>query len=293
MLIVSAPPHIKSGLTIKKLMWSVVIALIPAIFGSIYFFGLRFLLLAFLSIVSALVSEAIYQKASGREITITDGSAVITGIILAFLLPPGVPMWLPLVGSAFAIVFAKQLFGGLGYNYLNPALAGWAFLILIFPHHIIITTQTPSTVVKLLLGNTNGHFGEASVILLFIGAIYLLITKVINYRIPISYLGTVIILSLIRLTTTPPLFFLLSGNLFLGVFFIATDYVTTPVTKLGQWVFGIGCGILTIVIRTWISFSGGVYYSILLMNLLTPLIDRYTRPKVFGAGKDKIVTAQQ
>jgi len=158
---------------------------------------------------------------------------------------------------------------------------------------MIITTQTSTTVLKHLLGNTSGHLGEASVILLFIGAIYLLVTKVIDYRIPVSYLGTVIILSLVLPTTTSPLFFLLSGNLILGVFFIATDYVTTPVTKLGQWVFGIGCGILTIVIRTWISFSEGVYYSILLMNLLTPLIDRYTKPKVFGAGKDKIVTANR
>jgi electron transport complex protein RnfD len=274
-------------------MWSVVAALTPAIFGSIYFFGLRFLLLIFLSIISALVSEAIFQKASDRKITITDGSAIITGIILVFLLPPGVPMWLPLIGSAFAIVFAKQLFGGLGYNYVNPALAGWAFLILILPYHMIITTQTSTTVLKLLLGNTSGHLGETSVILLFIGAIYLLITKVINYRIPISYLGTVTILSLVLPTTTHPQFFLLSGNLFLGVFFIATDYLTTPVTKLGQWVFGIGCGILTIVIRTWISFSEGVYYSILLMNLFTPLIDRYTRPKVFGTGKNKIFTAHQ
>lgn len=293
MLIVSASPHIKSGVTIKKLMCSAVVALIPAIFGSIYFFDLRSLLLVVLSIVSALVSEAIYQKASGRKITITDGSAVITGIILVLILPPRVPLWLSLIGSAFAIVFAKQLFGGLGYNYVNPALAGWAFLRLIFPHHMTITTQTPTTVVNLLLGNTSGHLGEASLILLFIGAIYLIITKVIDYRIPISYLGTVMILALMLPTTTPPLFFLLSGNLFLGAFFIATDYVTTPVTKLGQWVFGIGCGILTIVIRTWISFSDGVCYSILLMNLLTPLIDRYTRPKVFGAGKNKIVTAHQ
>lgn len=274
-------------------MWSAVVALIPAIFGSIYFFGLRALLLVFLSIISALVSEAIYQKASGRKITITDGSAVITGIILVFLLLPRVPLWLPIIGSAFAIVFAKQLFGGLGYYYVNPALVGWAFLRFIFPHYTTITVPTPLPLINLLLGNTSGHLGYTSTILFFINGYILLITKVIDYRIPISYLGTVIILSLVLPFTTPPLFFLLSGNLLLGAFFIATDYVTTPVTKLGQWAFGIGCGILTIVIRTWISFSDGVYYSILLMNLLTPLIDRYTRPKVFSAGKDKIVIAHQ
>uniref|UniRef100_A0A7C6A912 Ion-translocating oxidoreductase complex subunit D n=1 Tax=candidate division WOR-3 bacterium TaxID=2052148 RepID=A0A7C6A912_UNCW3 len=334
-LVVSASPHIKSGVTTEKLMWSVVIALLPAFLGSIYFFGLKSLLLVGLSIASALLSEAFAQKIFGRKITITDGSAVITGILLAFNLPPGVPLWMPIIGSAFAIIIAKQFFGGLGYNFVNPALAGRAFLMISWPYFMTakwlapnngylagfdaVTQATPLTLLKntlvsmkdstitpeqlalakntltqlnslpviknLFFGNVGGCLGETSALLLLVGAIFLLATKVIDYRIPVSYLGTVTILSLIIPTQTNVLFQLFSGGLFLGAFFMATDYVTSPVTKLGRWLFGIGCGLLTVIIRTWGGYPEGVSYSILFMNLLTPLIDRYTKPRVFGVVK--------
>lgn len=331
-LVVSVSPHIKSGVTTEKLMWSVVIALLPALLGSIYFFGLRSVLLVGLSIASALLSEAIFQKIFGHKITITDGSAVITGILLAFNLPPGVPLWMPVIGSAFAIIIAKQFFGGLGYNFINPALAGRAFLMISWPYFMTakwlapnsgylagfdaVTQATPLTLLKntltllkepttpseqivlakntltqlnslpviknLFLGNVGGCLGETSALLLLIGAIFLLVTKVIDYRIPLSYLGTVLVLSLIFPTKTNVLFQLFSGGLFLGAFFMATDYVTSPVTKLGRWLFGIGCGFFTVIIRTWGGYPEGVSYSILFMNLFTPLIDRYSKPKVFG-----------
>ncbi|MEO0094065.1 MAG: RnfABCDGE type electron transport complex subunit D [candidate division WOR-3 bacterium] len=334
-LVVSTSPHIKSGITVKKIMWAVVIALMPALFGSIYYFGLRSLLLVGLSVVTAVGSEALAQKFFGRKITITDGSAVITGILLAFNLPPGVPLWMPVVGSAFAIIIAKQFFGGLGYNFVNPALAGRAFLMISWPYFMTAkwlapnsgylagfdaTTQaTPLTLLKntlniikdpkttaeelafaqkiianlnslpviknLFFGNVGGCLGETSALLLLIGAIFLLVTRVIDYPIPVAYLGTVFLLSLVLPTKTNVLFQLFSGGLFLGAFFMATDYVTRPVTKLGQWIFGIGCGILTVIIRIWGGYPEGVSYSILFMNLTTPLLDRYTKPRVFGTKK--------
>jgi electron transport complex protein RnfD len=333
--VVSVSPHIKSGLSVKKIMWLVVIALMPAFFGSIYFFGLKSLLLVGLSVASAVIFEAISQKAFGRKITIDDGSAVITGILLAYNLPPGVPLWMPVIGSAFAIIIVKQFFGGLGYNFVNPALAARAFLTVSWPYFMTakwlaptsgtlagfdaVTQATPLTLLKntvgllntttitsegiaqakqiisqlnsvpvlknLILGNVGGCLGETSALLLLIGGIFLLVTKVIDYRIPVSYLITVLILSAILPTKATPLFHLFSGGLFLGVFFMATDYVTSPVTKKGQWIFGIGCGILTMLIRTWGGYPEGVSYSILLMNVATPLIDRYTKPKVFGTIK--------
>jgi electron transport complex protein RnfD len=335
-LVVSVSPHIRSGTTTKKLMWAVVIAMMPALFGSIYFFGLRSLLLVMLSVASAIVSEAISQKAFGRKITITDGSAVITGILLAFNLPPGVPLWIPVIGSAFAIIIVKQFFGGLGYNFLNPALAARAFLMISWPYFMTakwlvpnsgymagfdaVTQATPLTLLKntlgiikdpkttaeqlvlakntitqlnslpviknLFFGNVGGCLGETSALLLLIGGIFLLATKVIDYRIPVSYLVTVLILSAILPSKATPLFHLFSGGLFLGAFFMATDYVTSPVTKQGQLIFGIGCGILTMLIRTWGGYPEGVSYSILLMNVATPIIDRYTKPRVFGERKD-------
>lgn len=331
-LIVSASPHINSGATTKKLMWSVVIALVPALLGSIYFFGLRSLLLVVISVATALIGEAGSQKMFGRKITITDGSAVITGILLAFNLPPGVPLWMPAIGSAFAIIIAKQFFGGLGYNFINPALAGRAFLMISWPYFMTakwlaphsgylagfdgVTQATPLTLLKntlhtlqdpkatveelimakntitqlnslsviknLFWGNVGGCLGETSALLILIGAIFLLVTKVIDYRIPLAYLGSVFIFSLILPVRTNVWFQLFSGGLLLGAFFMATDHVTSPVTKLGQWLFGIGCGVLTMLIRTWGGYPEGVSYSILFMNLWTPLFDRYTRPKVFG-----------
>lgn len=316
-LVVSAPPHIRSELSTERVMWSVVVALLPALLGGLYFFGFRTLELVGLSVAAAVGSEALAQRAFGRKITIRDGSAVITGVLLAFNLPPGVPWWMPVVGSAFAVVVVKQLFGGLGYNFLNPALAARAFLMATWPSLMTgrfpppragylagfdaLTQATPLSVLKhppnpealtqlnswevtrsLLFGSRGGCLGETSTILLGLGALFLLMRRIIDYRIPFSYLGTVAILTALLPTPVTPLFHLLSGGLILGAFFMATDYTTSPVTKLGRWIFGVGCGVLTVFIRLWGGYPEGVSYSILLMNLATPLLDRFTRPKRFG-----------
>ncbi|MBS4015209.1 MAG: RnfABCDGE type electron transport complex subunit D [Candidatus Latescibacteria bacterium] len=319
-LYVSVSPHLRSRISIQTIMWSVVIALIPALIGSVYFFGYRALLINGLAIVSALGFELVTQKLFGRRITVTDGSAVITGMLVAFNLPPGVPLWIPIIGSAFAIIIVKQIFGGLGYNFVNPALAARAFLVISWPQLITanwlppqsgflagydaVTQATPLSLIKtipdisviqnlnswpvlknLMLGNVGGCLGETSAVLLLIGAIYLLIRGFVNYRIPLAYIGTVALLSLILPTKLSPLFHIFSGGLMLGALFMATDYVTSPLTTQGKWIFGIGCGVLTMLIRLWGGYPEGVSYSILLMNVATPLIDRYTRPKIFGETK--------
>lgn len=317
-LYVSVSPHIRSKVTVPFLMWSVVIALIPALLGAVYFFGFRVLTIIAISIISAVLSELLAQKIWGRKITIIDGSAVITGLLLALNLPPGIPLWLPFIGSAFAIIVAKQVFGGLGYNFINPALAARAFLTISWPQlmttswlaprsgflagYDAITQATPLSLAKLhktpeiiqqlnswpviknlIIGNCGGCIGETSAILLLLGAIYLLIRGIISYRIPFAYIVTVLILSIILPTPLSPLFHVFSGGLILGAFYMATDYVTSPITPKGQWIFGIGCGIITMLIRIWGGYPEGVSYSILLMNVATPLIDRYTKPKIFGA----------
>jgi len=333
---VSPSPHIRQDLDIKRVMYAVVIALVPAAIGAVYFFGTRALVIILLASGAAVATEAICQKATNRKITVSDGSALITGILLAFNLPPGVPYWLPVVGSVFGIAIAKIPFGGLGYNPLNPALAGRAFLLASWPVYMTaawtapsrgtlsginaITTATPLGVYKfargiltssgvgpdeisransylaelyssaslknLFLGNVGGCLGETSVILLLVGAAYLLIRGIICWRIPISYIGTVALLTWVLggrgLFEGYPLFHVLSGGLILGAFFMATDMVTSPVTPTGKIIFGIGCGILTSVIRLYGGYPEGVSYSILIMNITVPLIDRYTRPRKLG-----------
>jgi electron transport complex protein RnfD len=317
-LFVSVSPHLRSRISIPIIMWSVAIALLPALIGSVYFFGFRALLITVLSIASAVIFEILSQLLWRRKISVLDGSAVITGMLLAYNLPPQVPLLIPVIGSAFAIVIVKQVFGGLGYNFVNPALAGRAFLMVSWPQlmtsgwlapkngflagYDAITQATPlsaaklfkdvsviqslnswSVIKNLFIGNCGGCLGETSAILLIIGAVYLLIRGFISYRIPVAYIGSVIIFSLILPTKYSPFFHVFSGGLMLGALFMATDYVTSPITKKGQWIFGIGCGILTLLIRISGGYPEGVSYSILLMNVATPLIDRYTKPKVFGA----------
>lgn len=343
-ILVTASPHIHSGVTVDKLMWAVVIALTPALGGSIYFFGLKGLLLILLSIASAVGFDALGQRLFGRQITIGDGSAVITGLLLAFNLPPGVPWWIPILGAAFAMIVAKQLFGGLGHNFINPALAARAFLVASWPTQMTTTwlaprgglisglnptalkictdavsSATPLNVLKqgerlvlpgcdpqslyqqlqswdsikqLFLGNTGGCLGETSALLLLIGGIFLIITKVIDWRIPVSYLLTVAVLVTVLPGNKTGLlnyafFHIFSGGLILGAFYMATDYVTSPLTHKGRVIFGIGCGILTTLIRLWGGYPEGVCYSILLMNVATPLIDRFTLPQVFGTRRQK------
>ncbi|MBE0432450.1 RnfABCDGE type electron transport complex subunit D [candidate division WOR-3 bacterium] len=321
LLVVSASPHIRAKKKTAIAMRAVIIALFPALVYATYLFGLRVLFITLISILSAVVFEAMMQKMLGRKITIGDGSAVLTGLLLAFNLPPGVPWWLPAVGSGFAIVFAKQLFGGLGHNFINPALAGRAFLMASWPslmtkewvspvsgtlsgidgisaatplsllknpanygdpQLIIRQLNDPETVRNLFFGKTGGCIGETSALLLLIGGLFLLFTRIADYRIVAGYLGSFALLAIVLPTDGNVLFHLLSGGLMLGAFFMATDWVTSPVTKKGRWIFGIGCGIITIIIRIWGGYPEGVSYSILLMNVFTPVIDRMTKARIFG-----------
>jgi electron transport complex protein RnfD len=334
-LAVTPSPHIRDGTDIKSVMYAVVVALIPATIGSIYFFGVRALVVIVLASVSAVLVEVALQKAIKRKVTITDGSALVTGMLVAFNVPPGVPYWLPVAGSAFAIGIAKIPFGGLGYNPLNPALAARAFLLASWPVYMTakwvapsrgslsgisaITTATPlgvyryarglllnpataedasraqgylhelysaSSLKNLFFGNVGGCVGETSVLLLLVGAAYLLVRRIICWRIPASYIGTVALLTWIMggkgAFTGYPLFHMLSGGLILGAFFMATDMVTSPITAKGKLIFGVGCGVITSIIRLRGGYPEGVSYSILVMNITVPLIDRYTRPRKLG-----------
>jgi electron transport complex protein RnfD len=321
LLTVSASPHIRRKLNITLAMRLVIIALIPAFIFSVYLYGMRALIITLISIVASLVCEAVMQKMLGRKITIADSSAILTGLLLAFNLPPGVPLWMPAIGSAFAIIFAKQLFGGLGYNFINPALAGRAFLMASWPTFMTkgwlaptggtlsgiegITGATPlallknpanygdpsvivsklneiETIKNIFIGKIGGCIGETSALLLLIGGLFLIIIGIIDYRIVVGYLASFALLISVLPTQTNLLFHLFSGGLFLGAFFMATDWVTSPITNRGRWIFGVGCGVLTAVIRIWGGYPEGVSYSILLMNVFTPLIDRLTKERIFG-----------
>jgi len=312
-LVVSPSPHWKTDRTVSVLMLDVVVALVPAVVASVVFFGWRALTIILTSVTSAVVSEAVYEKAVKREVTVKDFSAVITGTLLAMNMPPGVPLWVPAIGSAFAIIVAKQIFGGLGCNFVNPALAGRAFLMAAWPLHMTrdwlapgffggvdaASSPTPLAVLKgapggtlpgiwdMLVGKRAGCLGETSIIAILIGGIYLIWREVIDPRIPAGFIGTVFLLTWIF--GKPGAFFqgdavyhVLSGGLFLGAFFMATDYVTSPVTAKGRLLMGIGCGVITVLIRLWGGYPEGVSYSILLMNLVTPLIDRVVVPRYYG-----------
>jgi electron transport complex protein RnfD len=331
-LVVAVSPSIRDSVSTTTIMWGVVVALIPSLAISLYFFRTRAAIILLVSSLTAIGMEALFQRFNRQKITVTDGSALITGLLLAYNLPPGVPLWIPVVGSAFAVIVAKQLFGGLGYNFINPALAGRAFLMASWPEIMThrwmptangvlsgidaMTTATPlgtlkeatrvltdpgstavqletagqaleqlsssPSLVNLLWGNVGGCIGETSAIMLIIGASYLLFKRYMDWRIPLSYVGTVALLSWLIPSGVTPLFHLLSGGLILGAFFMATDPVTSPITQRGRWIFGLGCGVITFVIRRWGGYPEGVSYSILLMNCATPLIDKLTKPKRMG-----------
>ncbi|MBA1335183.1 MAG: Electron transport complex protein RnfD [Firmicutes bacterium] len=302
-LVVSSSPHIRSEDTVQRIMMDVIIALLPATAASIYFFGFRAMAIVVVSILAAVATEAVIQKIRKKPVTISDGSAVITGLLLALTISPAMPLWMTAVGAVVAIGIGKQVYGGLGSNPFNPALVGRAFLVVTFPVHMTtwinpmdgVSSATPLNLLKmqgiktgympLLLGNVGGSLGETSALLLLIGGIYLLYRGIIDWRIPVSYLGTVAVLTLVL--GSDPVFHLLAGGLMLGAFFMATDMVTTPVTKSGRLVFGIGAGLLVVIIRLYGGYPEGVLFSILLMNTFTPIIDRYTRPRIYGEVKTK------
>jgi electron transport complex protein RnfD len=325
-LIVSVSPHIKSEETTSRIMWTVSLSLLPATIMGIYFFGPRAIFVLALCIISALLSEYIYQRALKKNISINDGSAFLTGLLLGMNLPPSVPFYLPIIGSFIAVVITKQLFGGVGFNIFNPALMGRAFLLISFPKFMTIwnepaaafvmldakTTATPLGILKeegaaklvevfgdktnlyeqLFVGHRAGCIGETSVIALLIGAALLMYRRYISWHIPLSYLGTCAIIAWIfgekgTLFAGDPVMHLMSGGLMLGAFFMATDYVTSPSVKRGQIVFGTGCGFLTMLIRLKGGYPEGVMFAILIMNCFTPLIDRGFKTRVFGAKKNK------
>ena len=310
---VSSPPHIYGNDRIETRMRDVLIALSPAFIMSVYCYGNKAFYTIAIAILSALLAEYLFQRISGKAVTINDYSAAITGLLLAFNLPPNVPFWLPIIGSFFAIIVVKQLFGGLGSNFLNPALGARAFLLASFPVHMTSWTFAPDAVsaatylamlktnpafspassdyMALLFGKAGGSTGEVSAAALIIGGIYLLVRRVINWRIPVSYIGSFALFAFIFGRTGffsgNILFEILNGGLLLGAFFMATDYATSPITPNGKIVMGIGCGLLTVIIRFYGGYPEGVCFAIIIMNLFVPLIDKYVRPRVFGKGRKK------
>jgi len=306
--IVSSSPHLHKDESVARIMWLVVLSLVPSGVAGAFSFGWDALRVIILGIISALAAECVFQVFTKRKVTILDGSAVLTGLLLAYNLPPKVPFWLPIVGSIFAVAIGKQVFGGLGQNIFNPALVGRVFLMASWPKYMTaftkplnydaITSATPLALLKegkilenisyldLFLGKRGGCIGEVCILALLLGAAFLLYKRYISWHIPIPYLITVGLLTYVfgpkGLFSGDWLFHILSGGLILGAFFMATDYVTSPLTRKGQVIFGIGCGLITVVIRLWGGYPEGVSYAILMMNAAAPIIDRYTKTRIYG-----------
>ena len=308
-LTVASSPHIRGDFRTSRLMLDVVIALLPALAVGVYMLGLRALAVTAVCVVCAVGAEWLYHVLTRTRNPVIDGSALVTGVLLAMTLPASVPFWQAAVGSIFAILFVKVLCGGLGQNIFNPALAARAFLMLIFPagltryyalgvdavtaatplHHMVMPALPKEGVLDMFLGICPGSIGEISALALLLGGVYLVLRKVISPRIPLAYLGSVALLTLIFHKTDAPLnwmlYSLFSGGVMLGAIFMATDYATSPATAWGQILYGIGCGVLTVIFRYFGLFPEGVTYAILLMNALVWSIDRYTAPRRFGKVK--------
>ena len=317
-LTISGSPHVHSPVTTKTIMRDVLIGLAPALIGSVYFFGYRALLVTLVSIAACVFFEWAWCRVMKVNCKVYDMSAMVTGALIAFVCPVTIPYWCVIIGDFFAIIVVKMLFGGVGKNLVNPALAarafmfGWPVLMTnwvkvgfenaagIFSTADVVTAATPmaamhqgmmpqESLLDLFLGNVGGCIGETSAALLLLGFVYLLIRKVVSPRIPLAYLGTVAVLSLVFPLGNNPVMWmamqLCGGGLMLGALFMATDYVTSPVTHLGQIVYGIGCGVLTILIRYFGGYNEGVSYAILIMNCCVVLLDRIGRPTKFGAPK--------
>ncbi|MGI6183138.1 MAG: RnfABCDGE type electron transport complex subunit D [Candidatus Fimadaptatus sp.] len=313
-IIVTSSPHIRANDTTRRVMLDVCIALMPAAVAAVWFFGWYALALIAASTITAVLAEAITQRLMHRTVTISDCSAIVTGLLVAYNVPASAPLWLPMIGSAFAIIIVKQFFGGIGKNFMNPALAARAVMLASWmslmtgsaftaPVTYAADAYTGATALasadtstyslwQLFIGDIPGCLGEVSKLALLIGAAYLLIRKVISWRIPVAMLGTAFICFLINsgsiysMETGSALYQLLSGGMILGAFFMATDYSSSPVTPLGQLIFGAGCGFMLFIIRAFNpTYPEGCSYAILFMNLLVPLIDRYTAPRVYGRVK--------
>ena len=310
-MILSVSPHVRSGRTTQKIMLDVLIALCPATIVSWVFFGLRALLVEAVCVAAAVASEWVFEKGCKKTVTISDLSAAVTGLLLALSLPVGIPIWQAVVGSVAAIVVVKQLFGGIGHNFANPAVTARVIMFLAFsstmaswaapnviavPGVDAVTAATPLVPLKdvsteglnalnLFLGTTAGCLGETSVLALLLGGVYLLARKVISWHTPVAFIGTVFVLALIRGGFAFAGMEILAGALVLSAIFMATDYATTPFTPAGKLIFGVGCGLITCVIRFFGSYPEGVSFSILLMNIATPYICKWTESKPLGGAK--------
>ena len=320
-LTISSSPHVHAPVTTRTLMRDVLIALLPALIGSVYFFGFRALTVTAVSALAAFFFEKMYCRLMKQNDKTYDLSCLVTGVLLAFVCPPTIPYWMIIVGDAFAIILVKMLFGGIGKNIVNPALAGRAFMFSwpvamstwvkvgfenganVINAVDAVTAATPlaamhqgqlptESIMDAFLGNVGGCIGETSALLLLIGFAYLLYRKVITARIPLAYIGTVAVLSFLFPMGQDRFawlgYQLFTGGLMLGAIFMATDYVTSPLTRLGQVVYGIGCGVLTIMIRYFGGYNEGVSYAILIMNCCVVLLDRIGRPTKFGAPKKEV-----
>lgn len=318
-LTVSASPHVRSAETTSGIMLDVIIALVPAGIAGVIIFGLRALAVILTAVVSCVLAEWLSRKAMKKENTISDLSAVVTGLLLAYNLPSNIPIWIVVFGSVVAIVFIKEMFGGIGQNFVNPALAARIILMSSFPSRMsasafvglnktgwntdAATSATPlglvsltdhvqaaaPTLKALFLGTTSGCIGEVSALALIIGGLYLIIRKVITPTIPCVFIGTVFVVMCLafRFDMTAVMYELLSGGLFLGAIFMATDYTTSPITTKGKIIFAVCCGLITCVIRLWGSLPEGVSYAILLMNIFVPYLEDGTVPTPFGVVKEK------
>ena len=306
-LTVASSPHIRGDFRTSRIMLDVVLALMPALIVGVFVLGIRALAVTAVCVLCAVGAEWLYSLVTKSRNTIIDGSALVTGVLLSMTLPHTVPYWLAAVGSVFAIIFVKLLCGGLGQNIFNPALAARAFMLLIYPvgmtryagidgvtaatplHHMVMPALPEESILDMFLGNCPGSIGEISALALLLGGVYLVARKVISIRIPAAYLGSVALITLILHKTDAPLdwmlYSLFSGGVMLGAIFMATDYATSPVTPVGQVVYGIGCGVLTVVFRYFGLFPEGVTYAILLMNALVWFIDHHTALRQFGRKK--------
>ena len=321
-LTVSSSPHVHSAMSTRTIMRDVLIALIPALAGSVFFFGIRALMVVLVSVSACVFFEWGWSKVMKRHCMTYDLSAVVTGVLLAFVCPPTIPYWMIVVGAGFAIILVKMLFGGIGKNIVNPALAARAFMFSwpaamstwvkvgwenqpgLLSTADAVTAATPlaamhqgqlpeANLLDAFLGNVGGCIGETSVVLLLLGFAYLLVRRVLTWRIPVTFVGTVAVLTLVFPQGNDPLLWcgyqLCSGGLMLGAIFMATDYVTSPITRLGQMVYGVGCGVLTVLIRYFGGYNEGVSYAILIMNCCVVLLDRIGRPTKFGAPRKEAV----
>lgn len=301
-LVVSVSPHLKDKTSTATIMRDVIIALLPTVVASVVIFGWRALLLECVSVATCVLSEWVFEKVTKRPSTIGDLSAVVTGLLLAFSLGTAVAVWQIMIGAAVAIVVVKQLFGGIGQNFANPAVTARIIMMLAFTQSTttwifpdVASSATPLALLSsgqlehlpslenMLLGLRGGCMGETCIVTLLVGGIYLLVRRVISWHTPVAFIGTVFVMTAVL--GQQPVYQILSGGLVLGAFFMATDYATTPSTNWGRIIFGIGCGLITVLIRVWGNYPEGVSFSILLMNILTPYISKWTMRKPLGGVK--------